>query len=166
MPATLRHAQPVFPSLARSAPHRKRDAGFPDDAVEVICPATAEQLPVLRAIATSLALRADADLDLVADLRLAVDEACTSLVRAAGPDEPLHCRFAAHPDAVEVVVAVWAPQPAAVDDQLSGLLLASLTDRLATETQAVDDGYELRTSLLVRVRPAAAAPRHNEENHS
>jgi serine/threonine-protein kinase RsbW len=132
----------------------------------VICPATAEQLPVLRAIATSIALRADADLDLVSDLRLAVDEACSSLVRAAGPGEPLHCRFVQHPDAVEVVVAVWAPQPAPIDDQLGTLLLASLTDRITTETQPVDDGYEVRTSLLVRVRPETSATRPEEERHS
>lgn len=151
MPTTLRHPHPA---QIRTAPDLARSAGGPgvgDDAVEVICPATAAQLPVLRAIATSIALRADADLDLVADLRLAVDEACTALVRAAGPGEPLHCRFIQHPDAVEVVVAVWAPQPASVDDELGVLLLTSLTDRIATDTQVVDDGYELRTSLLVRV---------------
>ncbi|SHN48026.1 ATP-binding protein [Cryptosporangium aurantiacum] len=163
MPATLRHAQPLFSTtLARSAPHRDPDAGSGDNAVEVICPATAEQLPVLRAIATSIALRADADLDMVADLRLAVDEACSALVRAAGPDEPLHCRFIQHPDAVEVVAAVWSPQSASAEDELGVLLLSSLTDRIATETQALDDGYELRTSLLVRVGPRPA--RHGRDN--
>ncbi|TQS42206.1 ATP-binding protein [Cryptosporangium phraense] len=118
----------------------------------MICPATAEQLPVLRAIATSIALRADADLDRVADLRLAVDEACTALVRAAGPGEPLHCRFTSHPDAVELEVAVWSEYPATPEDEIGALLLASLTDRLATEIQSLDDGYELRSSLLVSVR--------------
>ncbi|GAA0282384.1 ATP-binding protein [Cryptosporangium japonicum] len=154
MPATLRHAHsaqihPAPTTLTRSA----RDPDAADNAVEVICPATAEQLPVLRAIATSIALRADADLDLVADLRLAVDEACTALVRAAGSGEPLHCRFIQHPDAVEVVVAAWAPQPSPAEDELGILLLSSLTDHIATETQAVDDGFELRTSLLMKVHP-------------
>ncbi|MFG1928386.1 ATP-binding protein [Cryptosporangium sp. NPDC048952] len=157
MPATLRHAHsaqihPAPTALSRST----RDPDAADNAVEVICPATAEQLPVLRAIATSIALRADADLDLVADLRLAVDEACNSLVRAAGPGEPLHCRFIQHPDAVEVVVAAWAPQPATAEDELGLLLLNSLTDHIATETQAVDDGFELRTSLVMKVHPEGA----------
>ncbi|GAA3397091.1 ATP-binding protein [Cryptosporangium minutisporangium] len=160
MPATLRQSQPAFLTTpARSAPHRAPDASAPDDAMEVICPANATQLPVLRAIATSIALRADADLDLVADLRLAVDEACSALVRAAGPDEPLHCRFVQHPDAVEVTAAVWSPQAASAEDELGVLLLTSLTDRIATETQALDDGYELRTSLLVRLQPGTSRTR-------
>ncbi|MFI5956657.1 ATP-binding protein [Cryptosporangium sp. NPDC051539] len=156
MPATLRTAQSAFPTAPHRTPAGSTDADRAtlDDAVEVICPATAEQLPVLRAIATSIALRADADLDRVADLRLAVDEACSALVRAAGPGEPLHCRFVRHADAVEVVVAVWSPCPTTPEDELGTLLLASLTDRLATETQTLDDGYELRTSLLVGVRGA------------
>ena len=159
MPATLHHAHSAQIHSAPSAFARStRESGAADDAVEVSCPATADQLPVLRAIATSIALRADADLDLVADLRLAVDEACSALVRAAGAGESLHCRFIKHPDAVEVVVAVWAPSPPSADDALGVLLLTSLTDRIAAETQVVDDGFELRTSLLVRVRSGASLP--------
>jgi serine/threonine-protein kinase RsbW len=124
----------------------------------VVCPATANQLPVLRAIATSIALRADADLDLVADLRLAVDEVCTALIRSAGPEEPLRCRFAGDGDTVQIDASVWSPDAAPVEDDLGALLLASLADQVATDARPVDDGYMLRTSMLVKLRTPEARP--------
>jgi serine/threonine-protein kinase RsbW len=119
--------------------------------VDVVCPATAAQLPVLRAIATSIALRVDADLDLVADLRLAVDEICSSLIRSAGPEEPLRCRFAGGPDSVRIDASVWSELAAPAEDELGSLLLTSLADEVSTEARPLDDGYLLRTSLLMYV---------------
>jgi serine/threonine-protein kinase RsbW len=140
------------PAILQSPPS---DAGptetGPDGAVDVVCPATAAQLPVLRAIATSIALRADADLDLVADLRLAVDEACTTLIRSAGPEEPLRCRFSGTAGTVSIDASVWSEHAAPAEDELGALLLASLADQVSTEARPLDGGYLLRTSLFVRV---------------
>ncbi|WP_237710434.1 ATP-binding protein [Saccharopolyspora spinosa] len=61
--------------------------------VEVRIAAEAAQLAVMRAVVGDLAMRADYDVDSIADLRLAVDEACSSLVRLAAPEATLVCRF-------------------------------------------------------------------------
>ena len=53
--------------------------------VEVRTSATAALIPTIRAVASDLAARADFDLDAISDLRMAVDEACATLVDAADP---------------------------------------------------------------------------------
>lgn len=53
------------------------------NAVEVRVTAQLESLAVLRTIIGAVSTFEDLDLDTVADLRLAVDEACTRLIRSA-----------------------------------------------------------------------------------
>jgi serine/threonine-protein kinase RsbW len=62
-------------------------------AVRVRVPAVAEQLPVLRAVANTIATSEDFDLAVVLDVTLAVDELCSTLMRRAGRDEMLECQF-------------------------------------------------------------------------
>jgi len=52
--------------------------------VEVRTSASAALIPTIRAVASDLAARADFDLDAISDLRMAVDEACATLVDVAG----------------------------------------------------------------------------------
>jgi serine/threonine-protein kinase RsbW len=151
VPAKLRYAHE-----ASSTPELGDSGLSPNGAVDVVCPATAAQLPVLRAIATAIALRADADLDLVADLRLAVDEVCTTLIRSAGPEESLRCRFSSSEDSVRVEASVWSERREPADDELGRLLLASLADQVSTGARPLDDGFVLRTSVMVRVHPEAS----------
>jgi anti-sigma regulatory factor (Ser/Thr protein kinase) len=54
--------------------------------VELRVPAELESLAVIRALVTALGTLEDLDLDAVADLRLALDEACTALIRCAVPN--------------------------------------------------------------------------------
>ena len=61
--------------------------------LELRVPTTATQLPAVRAMAGDLAIRMDYDLDAVEDLRLAVDEACATLVLVAVKDVPLTVVF-------------------------------------------------------------------------
>ena len=61
--------------------------------LELRVPTTATQLPAVRAMAGDLAIRMDYDLDSVEDLRLAVDEACATLVLVADGDAPLTVVF-------------------------------------------------------------------------
>ena len=62
--------------------------------VEVRTSATAALIPTIRAVASDLAARADFDLDAISDLRMAVDEACATLVDvAATRSSVLQCRF-------------------------------------------------------------------------
>ena len=61
--------------------------------LELRLPTTPTQLPAVRAMAGDLAMRMDYDLDSVEDLRLAVDEACATLVLVAAGDSPLTVVF-------------------------------------------------------------------------
>lgn len=62
-------------------------------AVRVRVPADASQLPVLRAVANTIATTEDFDLAVVLDVTLAVDELCSTLIRRAGQNEMLECQF-------------------------------------------------------------------------
>lgn len=77
--------------------------------LEVRSAATPTLIPTIRAVAADLAARADFDLDSIADLRMAVDEACTALVGIAGPESTLTCTFAVMPDRIEVEVTIPLP---------------------------------------------------------
>ena len=55
-------------------------------------------IPTIRAVASDLAARADFDLDAISDLRMAVDEACATLVDVAAPTATLLCAFLVAPE--------------------------------------------------------------------
>ena len=56
-------------------------------------PAEVDQLPVVRAVARTLAILDDFTLDEVADITLAVDQACAELIAAAPAGAELRCSF-------------------------------------------------------------------------
>lgn len=60
-----------------------------DRAVELRVAARLENLAVLRTLVGAVGTFEDLDFDAVADLRLAVDEVCTRLIRSATPDATL-----------------------------------------------------------------------------
>ncbi|PXY31896.1 ATP-binding protein [Prauserella muralis] len=68
------------------------EVGAQDD-IELRLGANLVHLPVIRSVAASIAMRADFDLDAIADLRLAVDEACSTLITRAEPGSTMVCRF-------------------------------------------------------------------------
>jgi serine/threonine-protein kinase RsbW len=63
--------------------HPPADMSGGPSVVEVRTSATAALIPTIRAVASDLAARADFDLDAISDLRMAVDEACATLVDVA-----------------------------------------------------------------------------------
>lgn len=69
------------------------DDGGGAPAVEIRVLADPSQLPVIRGIAGALAAQNNFDVDVLADLRLAVDEASTQLIRRALPGTSLVCTF-------------------------------------------------------------------------
>jgi serine/threonine-protein kinase RsbW len=102
-------------------------------AVEFRIAARLENLAVLRTLITAVGTYEDLDLDAVADLRLAVDEACTRLIRSAAPDSTLV--LVMDPRRHEVVVE--ASTTCATPDVLSPgsfswHVLTSLTDDVQT----------------------------------
>jgi serine/threonine-protein kinase RsbW len=98
--------------------------------VEVRTPASAALIPTIRAVASDLAARADFDLDAIADLRMAVDEACSTLVDVAAPSAQLRCRFLVHSERIQVHAEVQADRvDAAVSTETFGWrVLQTLAD--------------------------------------
>ncbi|GAB2752128.1 anti-sigma regulatory factor [Salinifilum aidingensis] len=119
--------------------------------VEVRVAADPTQLPVLRAVVADLAMRADFDVDSVADLRLAVDEACSCLVRLANSDTQLHCRFRTWEDALSLSAEVasedgFGPRK----DTFSWRVLSALADSVSASVEAdtsTNGRYRVRIEL-------------------
>ena len=100
--------------------------------VEVRTSATAALIPTIRAVASDLAARADFDLDAISDLRMAVDEACATLVDAARPDAQLQCRFLVRAERIRVHAQVQAAKPDAgvSTDTFGWRVLQTLADEV------------------------------------
>lgn len=117
--------------------------------VEVRVPADPGQLAVMRAVVGDLAMRADFDVDSIADIRLAVDEACSSLVRLAAKAATLVCRF--HSDSAGITVAVEVGSDERSEprkDTFSWRVLSALADSVSTSVEAADNSVG---SHLVRI---------------
>lgn len=89
------------------------------------------QVAPVRVVAADLAARADFDLDAVSDLRMAVDEACSTLATLAAPGSRMQCLVQVDADQITVTVQVSAPTLAGVpQDTFGWRVLATLTDEV------------------------------------
>lgn len=134
------------------------DMASSDRSVELIVAASPESLAVLRTLVAAVAAFEDFDLDAIADIRLAVDEACTGLIRAAVPGSSLRVVV----DPANDAVVIRASARCAVDDSRGGTVvkpdsfswhvLNSLTDEVSTfaDEQAIDGTQVLGVSLTSR----------------
>lgn len=114
-------------------------ASAADRSVELRVAATVENLAVLRALVSAVATFEDLDFDAVSDLRLAVDEAATRLIRSAVPASALVVRVEPHEDALVVrASASCAGDEAAIvaPGSFSWHVLNSLTDEVSTFSDA------------------------------
>jgi serine/threonine-protein kinase RsbW len=101
--------------------------------VEVRISARPALIPTVRAVASDLAGRADFDLDAISDLRMAVDEACTTLVGLASPEVMLSCKFILADNRIEVTVSTTADSGCAVNTESFGWrVLETLADEVHT----------------------------------
>lgn len=99
------------------------------DEVELRIGATLTNLPIIRSLAASIAMRADFDLDSIADLKLAVDEACSTMITRAAQAATLRCRFTIDADEIRFTVTVPAANSDAPDTASFGWqVLTTLTD--------------------------------------
>jgi serine/threonine-protein kinase RsbW len=100
--------------------------------VEVRTSASAALIPTIRAVASDLAARADFDLDAISDLRMAVDEACATLVDVAAPTSWLRCTFLVRPERIEVHAQVQTKHAEAVvsTDTFGWRVLQTLADEV------------------------------------
>jgi serine/threonine-protein kinase RsbW len=110
--------------------------------VEFIVPARLESLVIIRTLVSALGTLEDLDLDAVADLRLALDEACTALIRSSAPNSRLTVTVRPREQDLWISVSV----PCVEDDVLrpgtfSWHVISSLTDDVETfrDGAEVDD---------------------------
>jgi serine/threonine-protein kinase RsbW len=129
--------------------------------VELRLAANLTWIPVARAVAGELAMRADFDLDAIADFRLAVDEACANMIQLAAPGSQVECRFQVDADEIRVRVSVVSARGEALTRQSFGWqLLTALTDAAdasVTPLSVGRRGHELRIDLVKRRAPAVGA---------
>ena len=127
------------------------------ETVLIQVPADADYLPVIRSASAHVATKAGCTLSEVADLRLAVDEACGLLLRhtvrvkqpaiGAGGAGDLVCRFALDGTSLRVVLSrdarnVAAPQ----DDEFGWTILSALVDDIRWRV----DGPTVHVEILKR----------------
>ena len=109
--------------------------------VEFRVPARLESLAAIRALVTALGTLEDLDLDAIADLRLALDEACTALIRSAAGDSRL--TVTVQPREHDLWISVSAPT---VDDNVlrpgtfSWHVISSLTEDVETFRDGAEAG--------------------------
>lgn len=123
--------------------------------VDIHVGADAEQVPLVRSFAADMAMRMDFDLDAIEDLRMAVDEACSLLVRAAAPESRLHIAFLPEPQSLRVRVAVDSAAPREPSaDPLAWQILSALADELAERIEPVNGAHRITVEFVGR--PTAA----------
>lgn len=121
-------------------------------------PAELDQLVMLRAIAETIALIGDFALDEVTDIRVAVDEIATALMRGAAPDSELECEFGYNARRMTVRMRVAAGAHDVIDEGGFGWhVLRTITETLAVERDPFDkavSGYPT-TVIFSRIRSDA-----------
>ncbi|MGB2922479.1 MAG: ATP-binding protein [Mycobacterium sp.] len=121
--------------------------------VELRVAATLENLAVLRTLVAAIGTFEDLDFDAVADLRLAVDEACTRLIRSAVPDATLLLVVEPQPEALVVHASTTCDSTDILaPGSFSWHVLSSLTDEVSTFSngQSADQGQQFGISMTTR----------------
>ncbi|BBX13879.1 MULTISPECIES: ATP-binding protein [Mycobacteriaceae] len=108
-------------------------------AVELRVAPRLESLAVVRMVVGAIATFEDLDVDTVADLRLAIDELCTQLIRCAAPDATLQVIIDPKDDDVTIVAsAAGDGADVLTPGSFSWHVLTSLVD----DVQTFHDGQE------------------------
>lgn len=124
------------------------------DVIELRLGAVLEHLPIIRSLAASIAMRADFDLDAIADFKLAVDEACSMVITRAVHTTTLVCTFSLSKEEIRFTTEARSTSNVQPDsDSFGWRVLTTLTDYVAariTESNAADNG----TGYLVHIELA------------
>jgi hypothetical protein len=105
-----------------------QEAG-PDD-IDLVLPANTSVIRLARLLASGVAARACLDVDAVDDIRIGVDELCSSLLEVSD-GQRLHLRFTPHGESLEVWGCTRRAADAEIDTErfsLSRQILAVVVD--------------------------------------
>jgi len=107
--------------------------------VVLAIPADREQVVLVRSVAGHIAARLGMSVAELADLRLAVDEACGLFLLAPGfgtAGETVECRFEHDASSLTVLVSAAAPASLQPDvDDIGWLMLSALVDELTWKSE-------------------------------
>lgn len=154
-----------MPAAPRGAGGRDQPdgSGTLEDDQDVGCvldirfPAEARQLFLLRSALGGVATAQDFDLDEIADLRMAVDEIASTLLRLADNGSTFRCEFRVTGDRLDIHAAATASAGTGVDRGDFGWhVLTSLTDAVRTWNTR-DDGDPDRGRLHIAATKTATA---------
>jgi serine/threonine-protein kinase RsbW len=119
------------PMTVAAKPVKNQQRG--EGAIELRVAAKLENLAVLRTLVGAVGTFEDLDFDAVADLRLAVDEVCTRLIRSATPDATLAIVVDPRDDELKVEASTTCDSDDVVTPgSFSWHVLTSLTDDVQT----------------------------------
>lgn len=124
-----------------------------DDKVEFRVAARLENLALVRTLVAAVGTFEDLDSDTVADLRLAVDEACTRLIRSAVPDATLVVVVRSELEEVVIDASTSCTTTDIMEPgSFSWHVLSSLTDDIKTyqDGQGSGDGQIVGISMSTR----------------
>ncbi|MGV0741567.1 anti-sigma factor [Mycolicibacterium sp. XJ870] len=140
-------------------PRPQRPHTYRYRSVEVRVKARPERLSMLRTVLAALAAFEDLDLDTVADLQLAVDEACAVLINSAAADSILLVAVQPRADALVVRASTTCASPGDVGlGSFSRRVLAALTDEVSTFSEGPEpDGRQVFGIALTTRRRWASA---------
>lgn len=133
--------------------NKRNGRGHGGRSVELRVAAELENLAVLRTLVAAVATFEDLDFDAVADLRLAVDEACTRLMRSALPDSVLLLVIDPREDAVIIDASTTCKDSDILaPGSFSWHVLSSLTDEVKTfeNGQGPDNAQVFGISMTTR----------------
>jgi anti-sigma regulatory factor (Ser/Thr protein kinase) len=127
-----------------------------DRSVEFRVAAKLENLAVLRTLVAAVGTFEDLDFDAVADLRLAVDEACTRLIRSAVPDSTLLLVVDPQDDAVIIDASTTCKtSDILAPGSFSWHVLSSLTDDVRTFSNGQDPAERRVCGISMTTRRAS-----------
>jgi serine/threonine-protein kinase RsbW len=115
------------------AANTAKDQQRGERAIELRVAATLDNLAVLRTLVGAVGTFEDLDFDAVADLRLAVDEVCTRLIRSAVPDATLEIVIDPHGEELRIEASTMcANEDVVTPGSFSWHVLTSLADDVQT----------------------------------
>jgi serine/threonine-protein kinase RsbW len=124
-----------------------------ENEVEFRVAAKLENLAVLRTLIAAVGTFEDLDMDTVADLRLAVDEACTRLIRSAVPGSTLNLVVRPQENELVIDASTTCTSPDIMaPGSFSWHVLSSLTDEVKTfqNGDGPDEGAVFGISMTTR----------------
>ncbi len=127
-----------------------RPSGTSTAPVELRVRAHFGQLPLLRATAETVTVLADFDLDAVSDVKMAVDEVCSELIRVAVGDADVVCHYDLVGDTLHVRIHTVTVTDAVPDEEGFGWhVVRTLTDSPAATHDAIaDTAARYRTTIV------------------